>query len=122
MTASERYAHMLFHGMNTRDFTELQRHLAPDASFDFPGAGAISGARRILAFFKVLLRKYPRLVFNIREIIADCERACVVWENEGHTVSGKLYANRGVTIIQLRGDAVLSISDYFKDTSFVNQD
>jgi ketosteroid isomerase-like protein len=122
MLTAERYVHMVFHGMNTRDFRELERHLAPDARFDFPGAGSIAGARRILAFFTVLLRKYPRLVFNVREIIADGERVCVVWENEGHTATGKLYANRGVTIITLRGGVIMSLSDYFKDTSFIVQD
>ena len=107
-----------FDAMNSRDFSDLERHLAPDVTFDFPGAGDINGARRMLVFLKLLFRKYSRLVFTVKEVLSDSERACVVWTNEGSTAAGEPYRNRGVTIMHFSGNRIAALSDYFKDTSF----
>ncbi|MBN2105940.1 MAG: nuclear transport factor 2 family protein [Deltaproteobacteria bacterium] len=50
-------ARTFFDAMNKRDFTDLELHLAPDVAFDFPGAGAIDGSRRMLLFLKLLFRE-----------------------------------------------------------------
>lgn len=112
-------ARTFFDAMNTRDFTDLELHLAPDVAFDFPGAGAIDGSRRMLLFLKLLFRKYSRLVFTVQEVLADAERACVVWTNEGQTAEGEPYRNRGLTFMHFSGSRIVSLSDYFKDTSFI---
>jgi len=111
-------ARLVFNAMNSRDPAILGNHLAVDAVFDFPGAGEMHGIRRILVFFKVLFKKYPRLVFTVEDIIIDGERACVIWRNKGENSSGQAYANRGVTVITCRDDKICFLSDYFKDTSF----
>ena len=105
--------------MNTRDFFDLDHLLAENAVFDFPGVGSIEGRRRILLFFKVLFRKYPQLTFTVEDIIAEEDKVCVVWSNEGEDKKGNSYSNRGVTLVKLDNEKITSISDYFKDTSFV---
>lgn len=112
-------ARTFFNAMNTRDFTDLEHHLAPNVAFDFPGAGAIGGSRRMLLFLKLLFRKYSRLVFTVQEVLSDGERACVVWTNEGQTAEGEPYRNRGLTFMHFSGGRIVSLSDYFKDTSFI---
>ena len=112
-------AHILFTAMNSRDLSELGKYLAEDAVFDFPGAGTIEGRRKILIFFKVLFRMYPRLTFTVEEIIAEGAQACALWSNEGENKEGKPYSNRGVTFLKVRNGEMVFLSDYFKDTSFV---
>ena len=105
--------------MNTRDFSTFEQVITEEVAFDFPGAGRVEGSRRTLLLLKSLLRKYPRLQFTVTEIIAEGERACAVWNNEGEDIHGKPYTNAGITLLQFREGMISFISDYFKDTSFV---
>jgi ketosteroid isomerase-like protein len=111
-------AEQIFIAMNSRDVSALAPYMAEDATFDFPGAGCITGKKRILLFFKVLFRKYPRLIFSVTDIIVEGERACAVWSNEGETAHGAPYQNRGMTLVHIVDGQIAYISDYFKDTSF----
>ena len=112
-------AEKIFAAMNSRDVSELTPYIAEDATFDFPGAGCITGKKRILLFFKILFRKYPRLTFRIDDIIVEGDRACTVWSNEGEDAHGTAYQNRGITLVRTADGQITFISDYFKDTSFV---
>ncbi|MCX5897713.1 MAG: nuclear transport factor 2 family protein [Proteobacteria bacterium] len=109
----------IFSAMNSRDLSGLARYLADDAMFDFPGAGCISGQKKILLFLKVLFRKYPRLMFTVEDMLIEGDRACAVWSNEGEDSHGTPYKNRGVTVVRIAKEKIIFISDYFKDTSFI---
>jgi len=113
------FARTFFDAMNARDFTGLEHHLAPGVRFDFPGTGVIDGSRRMLVFLKLLFRKYDRLIFTVGEVLADQDRACVVWTNEGRTAGGDQYRNSGVTLMHFSGSRIAHLSDFFKDTSFI---
>ncbi len=119
MAAPVLQARTFFDAMNARDFTALELHLARDVVFDFPGVDLIDGSRRMLLFLKLLFRKYARLVFTVEEVLVDEERACVLWTNEGQTAEGEPYLNRGVTVMHFSEGRIVSLSDYFKDTSFI---
>ena len=112
-------AEAIFTTMNGRDVSHLKQYLAEDAVFDFPGPGRIEGPRRILVFLKVLFRKYPRLEFSVENILVDGDRACAVWKNEGEDKQGNPYENSGVTLMRFSSGKIVFISDYFKDTSFL---
>lgn len=112
-------AQVIFSAMNTRDLSELDQCLSENATFDFPGAGLIKGRNRILAFLKVLFRKYPQLFFTVEDVMVDGDRANVLWTNKGENMRGDPYKNRGVTFVKLTEGKIVFISDYFKDTSFV---
>jgi ketosteroid isomerase-like protein len=105
--------------MNGRDVSHLEQYLAEDAVFDFPGSGRIEGPRRIRVFLKALFRKYPRLEFSVECILVDNDRACAVWNNAGQDRKGNPYQNSGVTFMRFSDGKIAFISDYFKDTSFV---
>ena len=111
--------HILFTTMNTRDLSGLEEHLSEDAVFDFPAAGTIQGKKKVLTFLKVLFRMYPRLTFTVEDVIVEGDRACAVWSNKGESKEGRPYENRGVTILRICNGQIVSLSDYFKDTSFV---
>jgi ketosteroid isomerase-like protein len=119
-TLSSHLAAKLFEAMNIRDFSDLEIHIADDVALDFPGNGEVLGMKKVLLFLKVLLRKYPTLKFTVSEIIAIEDRACAVWTNKGTDTTGASYQNSGMTLIRFQNDKICFISDYFKDTSFVN--
>lgn len=110
---------ILFGAMNTRNLSELEDHLSEEIVFDFPGSGTIQGKKKVLTFLKVLFRQYPKLDFKVENLIREAEQVCVLWSNRGMRKDGKLYQNRGVTIIKVSNGKIISLSDYFKDTSFV---
>ncbi|HAN19433.1 MAG: hypothetical protein A2X13_02045 [Bacteroidetes bacterium GWC2_33_15] len=123
MTNSISYKHLaqgVFDAMNKRDFSDMQMNISEDLVFDFPGAGRIAGAKRVILFLNALLRKYSTLTFSVSEIFIDAERACAIWTNQGEYKDGKLYSNSGVTIFHFSGGKISFMSDYFKDTSFTN--
>lgn len=118
MSSQKNYALKIFEAMNQREFSELEPLVSENIVFDFPGAGIITGKKKVLIFLKALLRKYPRLWFSVHEHIAEQDRVCVVWSNKGSNNSGIAYENRGVTIVRFENGLIAGISDYFKDTSF----
>ena len=117
--SNEELALLLFQAMNDRDFTLLDPYLHPEVAFDFPGAGRMEGVKRVTIFLKALLRKYPVLIFNVYETVVDGDLAVAVWNNHGKNLAGHPYQNSGMTLIHFESGKITFISDYFKDTSFV---
>ena len=113
-------AYAFFDAMNHRRFTDLEPVLSENVVFDFPGSGQVEGRRRVLLFLHALLRKYPQLEFTVSDVVSEDNRVCAVWSNKGIDSSGASYENRGMTLMVMAGTQVRFISDYFKDTSFVN--
>lgn len=109
----------IFDAMNTSNFTTFQENAAENISFDFPGVDRVEGVKRVILFFKVLLRKYKKLCFTVTDVLVDNEKACAIWTNKGEEKNGKLYKNSGMTLFHFDGEKVVYISDYFKDTSFI---
>ncbi|MFK5949403.1 MAG: nuclear transport factor 2 family protein [Methylococcales bacterium] len=110
----------VFESMNTSDFSVYEDNADEDLSFDFPGVDTVIGVKRVILFFKVLLRKYNNLTFTVKEVIVEDQKACVVWTNKGEAKSGGVYENSGITLFYFNNDKVIYISDYFKNTSFIN--
>ncbi len=110
----------VFEAMNTSDFSTFEKNAANDLSFYFPGADRVEGVKRVILFFKILLRKYNKLTFTVSDVIIENKKACVVWTNKGEEKDGKPYKNSGITLFHFTDDKVSFISDYFKDTSFIN--
>jgi len=109
----------VFEAMNTSDFSIFEKNAADNLSFDFPGADRVEGVKRVILFFKILLRKYKVLTFTVTDVIVEDDKACVVWTNKGEEKDGSLYENSGITLFHFINDKVSYISDYFKDTSFI---
>jgi ketosteroid isomerase-like protein len=105
--------------MNNRNHNEFSKYLKEDAALDFPGPGLIKTQTKIISFTKALFRRFPRLEFTVQDIIAEGDRACIVWTNEGKRYDGERYNNSGITLLHLSDGKIDFISDYFKDTSFV---
>lgn len=114
-------AQIVFRAMSSRDLSIAEPFMSDDVILDFPGSGRIEGYRRVLIFIKALLRRYPGLTFTIKEVITDKDRACTAWTNKGTHLDGSPYENSGITLFHISGGKITFMSDYFKDTSFINE-
>ena len=114
-------AKIVFEAMNARDLSIAEPFLEEDVTFYFPGSGRMTGAKKVSLFIKVLLRKFPELSFTIQEVILAEERACTVWTNKGKHQDGSPYENSGMTLFHFNDGKIAFMSDYFKDTSFINE-
>jgi len=119
----EDMAKRVFACMNSKDFESLKPVLSETIVFDFPGLKPVEGPRRVVVLLNALVRKYKGLTFNISDIVIDEQenKACVVWTNFGEHLSGEDYQNRGITLIEFWEDKISFLSDYFKDTSFIQK-
>jgi len=105
-----------FHIVNERDLEKLGDLLDEEAEFYFPKTQPLLGKQRILRFFKFLYRRYPELVFQVRNRIVQGEAAAVHWSNQGVKKGGEHYENEGVTLLETKGQKIVFISDFFKNT------
>ncbi|MBN2892916.1 MAG: nuclear transport factor 2 family protein [Bacteroidales bacterium] len=112
-------AKLVFEAMNKRDLSLIENHLSDNVNFDFPGVERISGKRKVLVFMKMLLRKYSELQFAVNDAFREENKVCLVWTNIGQLTNGNLYNNSGVTVFNFEAEKIIFLSDYFKDTSFV---
>ena len=102
--------------INKRDLEILEDLLDDKAEFYFPKTQALIGKKRILRFFKILYRRYPELAFQIKRTIIQGEAAAVHWSNQGVKKGGEHYANEGMTLLEIKSQKIVFISDFFKDT------
>jgi uncharacterized protein (TIGR02246 family) len=105
-----------FEALNARDLEAMDAVLLPDARFDFPKTQPLDGKDRILKFFSILFRQYPKLTFEVQRVIVQADRAAVHWTNKGENRRKEPYDNEGVTILEFEGDKICYISDFFKNT------
>jgi ketosteroid isomerase-like protein len=112
----EKAVAQFFHFINERDLEKLEDLLHEKAEFYFPKTQPLIGKEKILRFFKILFRRYPELVFQIQKRIIQGEAAAVHWSNEGVKKGGEQYANEGITLLEIKSQKIVFISDFFKDT------
>ena len=105
-----------FEAMNARDIEMMDAVLLPEARFDFPKTQPLIGKDRILKFFGILFRQYPKLTFEVQRVIVQRQRAAVHWTNEGENRRKEPYDNEGVTIMEFEAGKIHYISDFFKNT------
>ena len=113
-------ASAIFEAMNSKNMAILEPYLNEGVRFDFPGTAQVVGKKRVLIFLKVLLRKYPDIVFQVQDAIVDHDKVCIVWTNSARLETDQPYQNSGLTLVHCDNGLITFISDYFKDTSFVN--
>jgi ketosteroid isomerase-like protein len=117
--SNRRLAQAFMGALNNRNYSEFQKRLRENAVLDFPGPGRIENRKKIISFMKALFRRFPQLEFTIHDVIVEGNRACIVWTNIGERNDGEPYSNSGITLLHITDGKIDSISDYFKDTSFV---
>ena len=113
---NEQIISKFFEAMNTRDLEVIDAVLLPEARFDFPKTQPLIGKDRILKFFGILFRQYPKLSFEVQRIIVQGQLAAIHWNNNGQNRRKEPYENEGVTILEFEAEKIRYISDFFKNT------
>jgi ketosteroid isomerase-like protein len=112
----DRHIVRFFDCMSQRKQSQLENLLSDSAEFYFPKTQPLLGKDRILKFFKFLWRQYPELTFEIQRVVLQGQTAAVHWTNRGMSRKGDPYENEGVTLLEIKDDKIVYISDFFKDT------
>ena len=105
-----------FDSVNRRDLNQMEKLFTENAEFYFPKTQPLIGKDRIIRFFKILFRQYPELIFDMKRVIIENNRAAVHWKNAGLNRKSESYENEGVTIFEGSGNLIEYMSDFFKDT------
>ena len=113
---SESFIKKFFEVFNQRNLDKMDDLFNTDAEFYFPKTQPLIGKNRILKFLNILFRQDPQLHFDIQRIIIEDHRAAIHWTNIGKTRRNEPYENEGVTIMELKDEKIIFISDFFKDT------
>jgi len=113
---SQNIATLFFDLLNQRDMTAFENLLADDAELYFPKTKPLLGKERVIRFFKILFKRFPKLEFKVEGNIVEGPRAVVHWTNQGVRKDQEPYDNEGVTWLEMEENKVTLISDFFKDT------
>ena len=113
---TEQMTRAFFKALNRRDFTWMSERLVLESQLFFPKTQPLLNRERILKFFRLLFRQYPELTFDIQRVVQKGNQSVVHWTNRGIKRNGETYENEGVTWMEMEGDKIRWISDFFKDT------
>lgn len=112
----------IFEAMSENKPADLLPYFDTNVKFNFPGIGTITGNRMVARIIGMILKRYNYLKFYVDKIVKENDTYCVFWHNKGELKQDKsIYENVGMTLIEFENDKVRFLSDYFKDTSFVQK-
>jgi steroid delta-isomerase-like uncharacterized protein len=108
-----------------RDVDAMMELVSGDIVEDLPGVGVVTGADEDRAFLTALFASFPDLETEVTRVVADGDVVSVEWRRrgtftghpwQGLPASGKPFAFRGVTVVQVLGERIVRI-DVYSDTA-----
>ncbi|MGH8004609.1 MAG: nuclear transport factor 2 family protein, partial [Limisphaerales bacterium] len=105
--------------LQTLKTENLAKWFDEESELCLPPSGPARGARRILAIFGLIFRRYQKLSWKVLAVYSAGERKLVYQtESKGIFADGRPYANGILTIIEFSPERKIRfLSDYFKDTA-----
>lgn len=105
--------------LHTLKTENLVKWFDDESELWLPPADPAVGARRILALFGLIFRRYQKLSWEVCAVYPAGERKLVYQtESKGTFADGRPYANSILTVIEFSpGGKIRFLSDYFKDTA-----
>lgn len=105
--------------LNSLKIENLEKWFNNESRIWIPPAGEVVGARRIIALFRAIFRKYEKLEWNVNEIFSLGNNKFFYETMSNGTNSNKaIYNNHICTVISFTECGKIKfLSDYFKDTS-----
>lgn len=109
-------SHKLFSEINQHNWEEVISLFDDEGSLVFPGTSPLSGSHlgkdAIRRYFRRMHLAVPDLQFQILNV-AESEKIVVLeWRNRGETRKGVPYENKGVTVLEFKGEKILQLRDY----------
>ena len=102
-----------------RDHRALEEWFAESAEVWIPPRPPVRGARRILAMFRIIFRRYAEIHWRVTAVHELGERRCIYLTDSWGSVDGGVpYHNHVLSLLELDAEGrIASLSDYFKDTA-----
>lgn len=103
----------------TLETEKLAKWFDEESELLLPPCEPARGARKILAIFGLIFRRYAELSWEVQTVYAAGGRKLVYQtESKGTFADGRAYANDILTIIEFSpGGKIRFLSDYFKNTA-----
>jgi ketosteroid isomerase-like protein len=113
----KRIARDAFEDLSDREIAPLLDRAAPDLRHTFAGEHALGGTRHsrdaFRAWMKRLYRLFPKLTFNIRDMVATGPpwntRLALFWADRGVAADGVKYQNKGVHRLRLEWGRLMEL-------------
>jgi steroid delta-isomerase-like uncharacterized protein len=108
--------------ISSRDFEQLRPFLAPNIRYEDVPTGTVSeGVEAVGAFFQRVWAAIPDMVMTPGHHFETNEGACAEWVTTGTFLNdfpglpatGGPFRSRGVSMLELSGDKVRRVSDYW---------
>ncbi len=105
--------------LKTLKIENLAKWFDDESELWLPPADPAVGARRILALFGLVFRRYKELSWEVGAVYPAGERKLIYQtESRGTFADSRPYANSILTVIEFSpGGKIRFLSDYFKDTA-----
>ena len=105
--------------MHSNDACRVAGWFTDDSVLWIPPAQPVKGYSRIKALFRAMFNRYDFLKWTIVDIVPINNTRCIhICESHGRIKGCEEYRNRVLTDITFDEEGkILSLSDYFKDTS-----
>lgn len=105
--------------LNSLQINNLEKWFSGESKIWIPPAGEVVGARRILALFRAIFRKYEKLEWKPSEVFSlGNNKFFYETVSKGSMSNNSEYTNQICTVITFAENGTIKfLSDYFKDTA-----
>lgn len=111
--------HAFMNDMASNDAKKVSQWFTEESHVWIPPCSPVNGLARITALFRALFGRYHSVQWKVIDILPVAENRCIhICDSTGHLKDADVYTNRVITDIVFNDEGkILSLSDYFKDTS-----
>jgi ketosteroid isomerase-like protein len=106
----------LFEAINVKQWDSVVTAFHEEGSLIFPGSSPLSGfyqgRESIRRYFRRMNIAVPDLRFEVLQSAESENIVILEWRNRGKTRKGIPYENKGVTVLEFRGDELWQLRDY----------
>jgi steroid delta-isomerase-like uncharacterized protein len=126
----EGHARSYFEAAAARDADAMAAHWSPDGVEDIVPLAVLRGPEQVKAFFRELFSAVPDIETTVTRVVADDKHAVVEWRMagtfnggpfQGIEPTGKRVDMRGLDILEIQDEKILSNTGYYDGAEFARQ-
>jgi steroid delta-isomerase-like uncharacterized protein len=126
----EGHARSYFEALAARNPEAMASHWSADGVDDVVPLAVLRGPEQIKAFFRELFRAFPDLETTVTRVVADDKHAVVEWRMtgtfsggafQGIEPTGKPVDMRGLDILEVQDQEIVSNAGYYDGADFARQ-
>jgi ketosteroid isomerase-like protein len=129
---AKKAARSTFDALSRHDLAKSMAGWAEDATWTFPGNISISGEKKgkkaIEECFVKWMEHFPKIDFKVKEVFVSnifalgaTNNIAVEWDIAETNHQGKVFLNRGVTIIKVKDGKAVAVREYLFNTDILKE-